>query len=54
MAIDHLLINNCEFVAYKVSSSGYYVRWADKTKEIYKTKLKNNAINIYASGYYKG
>jgi len=54
-AIDHLLVNNCNFGTYNLSNDGKSVSWADITRAIF-TNIKRNDLtitNISTKDYYK-
>lgn len=53
-AIDHLLINNCEYGTYNVTNSGDSASWADITREIFKlSNLNNKVSDTTTTEYYK-
>ena len=54
-AIDHLLVNNCDFGTYNVSNDGKSVSWADITRTIFTILDRNDltVTNVSTEEYYK-
>ena len=54
-AIDHLLVNNCDFGTYNVSNDGKSVSWADITRTIFTILDRNDltVTDVSTEEYYK-
>jgi len=54
-AIDHLLVNNCDFGTYNVSNNGKSVSWAEITRDIFKSLERDDltVTDISTEDYYK-